>query len=489
MKGSIAIVHKLFPIDVDGVLGGAETVTVETAIGLKKAGWEVYVFGWIVDGDKVRDDIHFIDYGEDYRLYDVFQRYKNINFEACFSVQAYSVKTLIGFENIKRHFLIPQDMSFVDHQVGTYFINKYVDGVICLSEFQKRAYLEWGVKEEKLIKIPYGIDISKYRPISEKKIDRIIFAGATIKEKGIDILIDAFKKVKSQLPHLELHIYGDSSLWGRKESIEVKDIGIFLHGKVGKEEIIKAYSESILCVIPTVPELYRESLPRSSLEAQACGCPVIGTKSGGLPETFIDGETGFLLDPLSSQSLANTILKALSHRERLRLMSERCIEHIKESFLWEKQIEKLEDYILSVKPRGFKIDGLAYKGLKILYYTEVPLMPSKTSSCNRNYQTIKILLEKGADITYTHGFFINKAEKEVERLSKLYKNFRLRFPIYKNLNLMDEVDVFWITEVWDLDRLRKALNLARRAKLIYGVPVVFDAMDSLYKHMLSGKSA
>ncbi len=489
MRGSIAVVHKLFPLDVDGVLGGAETVTVETAIGLKKAGWKVYVFGWIVGGNKVKDGVHFIDYGEDYRLYDVFQRYKDINFEACLSVQAYSIKTLLSFENIKRHFLIPQDMSFVDHQVGTYFINKYVDGVICISDFQKKAYLEWGIEKEKLVKLPYGIDANIYRPISERKINRIMFAGATIKEKGIDILVEAFKIVKRQIPNLELHIYGDSSLWGRKDSITESKEGIFLHGKVKKEEIIKAYSESALCIIPTVPELYKESLPRSSLEAQACGCPVIGTRSGGLPETFINGETGFLVDHLSAQSLADTILKALSDKEKLKPMSERCTDHIRENFLWEKQIKRLEEYILSVNPSEPKINNLTYKDLKILYYTEVPLMPSKTSSCNRNYQIIKILLEKGVHIVYTHGFFINKTEKEIEELSLSYKNFEVKLPIYKNLKLMDEVDLLWITEAWDLDRLRKALSLARRAKLAYGIPVVFDAMDSVYKHMLSAKSA
>ncbi|MFN0238371.1 glycosyltransferase [Hydrogenobacter sp. Uz 6-8] len=50
-------------------------------------------------------------------------------------------------------------------------------------------------------------------------------------------------------------------------------------------------------------------------------------------------------------------------------------------------------------------------------------------------------------------------------------------------------DILWITEVWDYRRLRKAVGLARRAKLVYNMPVVYDAMDSLYKHYDRAKLA
>ncbi|MGB9873865.1 MAG: glycosyltransferase, partial [Hydrogenobacter sp.] len=149
----------------------------------------------------------------------------------------------------------------------------------------------------------------------------------------------------------------------------------------------------------------------------------------------------------------------------------------------------LEDYILSVPPQKERVSSITYKDLKILYYTEVPLMPSKTSSCNRDYEILKILLEKGAKITYTHGFFINGVEPEVEDLHKSYENFHILIPIYTHLTSIRDHDLLWITETWELERLRKALNLARRAKLVYNIPVIFDIMDSIYKHMLRWKDA
>lgn len=491
MKGKLIFVHKFFPVDPKGILGGAETVSVETAVGLAKSGWEVYFFGYLPRGNQIVNGVRFIDYGENYNLYEVFEEYKDKEFDACICVHAYPVKTLLSFENIKRFFLLPQDMHFVEHRAGPHFINKYLDGVICLSDYQKDAYLRWGIKEEKLIKVPYGIDTQLYKPLSKKNLNKIMFAGATIKEKGIDLLLEAFKELNNLMPNLELHIYGDASLWGMTQGVKkhADALRVFFHGKVSKEELIKAYSESALCIIPTVPELYQESLPRSSLEAQACGCPVIGTKSGGLPETFLDQQTGFLVDPLSVDNLVKTIKEALEDKDRLKTMTQRAVEFVKENFSFEKQIKRLEDYILSVPPQKERVSGITYKDLKILYYTEVPLMPSKTSSCNRDYEILKILLEKGANITYTHGFFINGIEPEVEDLHKSYKNLHILIPIYTHLSFIRDHDLLWITETWELERLRKALNLARRAKLVYNIPVIFDIMDSIYKHMLRQKDA
>lgn len=491
MKGKLIFVHKFFPVDPKGILGGAEAVSVETAVGLAKSGWEVYFFGYLPRGNQIVNGVRFIDYGENYNLYEVFKEYKDKEFDACICVHAYPVKTLLSFENIKRFFLLPQDMHFVEHRAGPHFINKYLDGVICLSDYQKDAYLRWGIKEEKLIKIPYGIDTQLYKPLSKKNLNKIMFAGATIKEKGVDLLLEAFKELNNLMPNLELHIYGDASLWGMTQGVKkhADALRVFFHGKVSKEELIKAYSESALCIIPTVPELYQESLPRSSLEAQACGCPVIGTKSGELPETFLDQQTGFLVDPLSVDHLVKTIKEALEDKDRLKTMTQRAVEFVKENFSFEKQIKRLEDYILSVPPQKERVSGITYKDLKILYYTEVPLMPSKTSSCNRDYEILKILLEKGANITYTHGFFINGIEPEVKDLHKSYKNFHILIPIYTHLSFIRDHDLLWITETWELERLRKALNLARRAKLVYNIPVIFDIMDSIYKHMLRQKDA
>lgn len=491
MEGRIAIIHKFFPFDPEGVLGGAETVSVEIASGFAKLGWDVYFFGYLPKGNRVLEGVKFINYGEDYRLYEIFGEYRDLEFDACLCVHAYPVKTLLGFENIKRFFLIPQDMSFIEHRVKPYFINKYMDGVVCLSDYQKNAYMQWGISEKKLAKIPYGIDTDRYRPLSVRNFKRLMFAGATIKAKGIDLLLEAFKRLKKSLPDLELHIYGDATLWGSAEGVKVSEYlpGVFFYGKVSKEEIIRAYGESALCVIPTVPELYQESLPRSSLEAQACGCPVVGTKSGGLPETFLNGKTGFLVEPLSVDNLARVIENAIKKEDTLKAMSEEAVKFIKENFSFERQIRRLEEYILSLPPRKERISSINYKDLNILYYTEVPLMPSKTSSCRRDYEIINILLEKGTNITYTHGFFTKDVEREIKGLASSYRNFNMFIPIYQHLFAIGDHDLLWITEAWDLERLRKALVLAKRAKLVYHVPVVLDIMDSIYKQLSRGKDA
>jgi D-inositol-3-phosphate glycosyltransferase len=87
----------------------------------------------------------------------------------------------------------------------------------------------------------------------------------------------------------------------------------------------------------------REPLGLASLEAQACGCPVIVADEGGLPETIVDGVTGYRtpLDPASAASFVDQLADARVH-ERI---SAAAVEHARQCS-WQAsatQIQKLLD--------------------------------------------------------------------------------------------------------------------------------------------------
>ena len=75
------------------------------------------------------------------------------------------------------------------------------------SRFVKRTFLDRGVAEEKLICVPYGVDLTDFRHIpKEDGVFRVIFSGYSCLRKGVHYLLEAFSELK--LPHSELILIG-----------------------------------------------------------------------------------------------------------------------------------------------------------------------------------------------------------------------------------------------------------------------------------------
>lgn len=223
------------------------------------------------------------------------------------------------------------------HGVPAGAINRRADAVIAVSQFVKSGLVKWGVRQEKIEVINDGLrtevffrnqDIAR-----EEKL--IVFAGATIPEKGILILLKACNLLMRHEPDLRLEVYGSVGLW--KQEKELVDWGkvtslrpnIVYKGETTKEDLARAFNRASLCVIPSDPNGVGEGFPRVSTEAQGCGCPVVVSASGGLPETMVEGETGVVVDPLTEETLADAIGRLLADRAKRDEMSRKAEEYAK----------------------------------------------------------------------------------------------------------------------------------------------------------------
>jgi glycosyltransferase involved in cell wall biosynthesis len=78
-------------------------------------------------------------------------------------------------------------------------------------------------------------------------------------------------------------------------------------------------------------------------EAMACGVPIIGTRSGSLPEVVEEGKTGLLVPPNDPKALANAI-ETLSKDPRLRTaMADNCVERVKNHFTVQQAVSSTLD--------------------------------------------------------------------------------------------------------------------------------------------------
>jgi phosphatidylinositol alpha-1,6-mannosyltransferase len=96
-----------------------------------------------------------------------------------------------------------------------------------------------------------------------------------------------------------------------------------------------------------------EGLGLVFLEAGAAGTPVVGTRVGGIPDAVIHGETGYLVDPDSSDMLAETLIELIIDSEKARRLGEGGRRRVAELFDWRRNAPALRDELAElIKQRG-----------------------------------------------------------------------------------------------------------------------------------------
>lgn len=191
------------------------------------------------------------------------------------------------------------------------------DAIIACSQAVKNDLHHKGIPVSKISVIPNGIDPKKFKQrkaSNEKKHIGII--GRLDPWKGQDVFLKALNLVRSDVPDVHAHIFGESSAHDRKtqhfektlkDSILANDLEntVTFHGFTPAE---KALSQIDLLVhASTNPEPFG----RVVIEAMAAGVPVIASNLGGPQEIISHGKNGLLIEPKNPEKLAETILTLL----------------------------------------------------------------------------------------------------------------------------------------------------------------------------------
>lgn len=201
-----------------------------------------------------------------------------------------------------------------------------------IGESCKRA----GLSSRKLRYIPSGVDIHRFRPVTEqekvalrsrlglpqnKKI--VSFVGAIIRRKGVDFLLDAWKQVQVRCPTAELVLVGPCE-FGSEDADEAAlnsfvkaarmqiSEGALNARMVGRSDHVESFLQaSDLFVLPSTKEGFGNVI----LEAMSCGIPPIVTYMDGVSlESITPGKTGLIVN--SRAELASALQDLLTNDER-----------------------------------------------------------------------------------------------------------------------------------------------------------------------------
>jgi len=186
------------------------------------------------------------------------------------------------------------------------------DLIVANSEAVKRRLIAEGIEPVEVIHS--GVPIKPSRPpLSEPPT--AAFAGRLVREKGADVLVQAFAQVVSQMPEARLLVVGDGPEREHLNSL-VGDLGLTSNVMmVGYRPHSEMEGHLASAWVKAVPSRWAEPFGRVAAEAMMRGTAVVATGSGGLREIVRDGLTGFLVPPGDAEALAAALLRVLGDRK------------------------------------------------------------------------------------------------------------------------------------------------------------------------------
>jgi len=221
------------------------------------------------------------------------------------------------------------------------------DTVCVTSRFMIQYVLPVSPKSVTIAHIPFGIDCQLFMPsdyngphkYSEQF--RIGYVKTLDSLYGPQILIEAMPKVLKEVPNAKLIMAGTDKMNGQLVLLadklgigdSVEFTGFIQNEKV--PEIMRSFD------VYVHPSICQESFGVSILEASACGCPVVATRVGGVPEVCIDGQTGILIEPNNPDVLAKAVIKLAKEPELCNNMGRAGRDFVVKNYDWNKNVQTM----------------------------------------------------------------------------------------------------------------------------------------------------
>ncbi|HVB59363.1 MAG TPA: glycosyltransferase family 4 protein, partial [Candidatus Acidoferrales bacterium] len=231
-----------------------------------------------------------------------------------------------------------------------------VDRMIAVSEANARYLVkDKGLPAGKITVIYPGVRFERFNPSAAVPLDLktrlgfdvndpvLLVAGRLEPQKGHRVLIDALPLILREFPRVRLVCLSDGALRSKLEQ-RVAELGLQNSVRFTgyQPDLLPWLALADICVLPS----YYEGLPVAVVEALASGKPMVATAVDGTPEVLTDGETGLLVPPGDSASLAKAIIQMLANPEQRASMARKGHERVLELFGKDVMIERTQDFYL-----------------------------------------------------------------------------------------------------------------------------------------------
>ena len=230
---------------------------------------------------------------------------------------------------------------------------RYVNQFIALTESSKQKFITRGYPANKISVKPNFCYSNEFQDISRER--RCLFVGRISKEKGVHVLIDAWKTITD----IKLDIIGDGPERAELEHSAPSNVKFW--GHMAPSEIRQQLSRTSLLIVPSVSP---ESFGLVVIEAFSAGVPVLASRIGALEELVEEGSTGTLFPPGNSTSLASSVRELFSNPEMLSKMGASALNIYSQFYNPHTNLRKLEEIydraIVNAEQMSFDAQGKGY---------------------------------------------------------------------------------------------------------------------------------
>ncbi len=341
-------------------IGGAEKITVQTALEMNKRGHSVFVAG--PPGPLVsvleNNNISFIKIAIDpnkknivsffslfFKIFSIVRKNKITLVHSIHRWPNFICYYIAWLANIK--------LVWTDHNIllGKRFFTKPADKIISVSHVGKRHLIEYfRLSEDRITVIHNGI--KEFIPpgrtavsdlLSELKVNNncplVCSVGRLAEQNGHEYLIKAIPRIRAFLSDVHFIFVGDGPLrLNLGELARTLNVYDYCHFLGVRDDISTILTASKIMVLPSL----WEGLPLVILEAFSMSVPVIATKVGGNVELVKNEKTGYLVEPKDNQGLASAIIQLLLHEDKRQEMGRNAYREYQENYTFERMISNIE---------------------------------------------------------------------------------------------------------------------------------------------------
>lgn len=201
------------------------------------------------------------------------------------------------------------------------------DFIFLPSLFAKKTFIDAGIKQEKLFVINRAVDLERYKPAQKNdERFRVLFVGGISLRKGVQYLLEAWKKLDTK--NAELVLVGGIDEELKPIISKYSDMkNIIFKGFL--KDPLAAYNEAAIFVFPSI----EEGSAKVTYEAMAMGLPVITTENSG--SMVRDGIDGFIIPIRNSGAIKDKINYFFENRHEIEKMGMAARENIKQ-YSWQR---------------------------------------------------------------------------------------------------------------------------------------------------------
>jgi glycosyltransferase involved in cell wall biosynthesis len=190
----------------------------------------------------------------------------------------------------------------------------------------------------------------------------VLFVGRLVARKGVSTLLEAARRLAPTL-RLRVSVIGDGperpTLEAQVARDGLQDV-VQLRGRVPSAELVQAYQESGVLVLPAVVDARgdTEGLGVVLLEAMSCGTPVVASDIGGITDIVTHDQTGLLVPPGDPAALAAAIQRLATDPALWRRLAQAGRRRFHDDFSWTAIARRWEEtYRAAVSPPGRAAPG------------------------------------------------------------------------------------------------------------------------------------